>query len=389
MKITAIQDALRQEGLDGWLFFDHHRRDPLAYRILSIPAEIEATRRWYYFVPAESEPRKLVHQIEKGALDSLPGQRQVYSSWVDQRNLLKSLIGSAQRIAMQYSPNCSIPYVSLVDAGTIELVRETGVEVLSSANLVQEFEAKWSDEQLEMHLEAGRRVDRIRREAFDLIGQRLRGSNPVDEYEVQQFIRQQFAHAGLETDHGPIVAVNANASNPHYEPTRERTSHIQKGDFVLIDLWAKLADPQAVYYDVTWTGYCGEQIPDLIQNVFEIVKAARRRASDFAIQKARAREVFTGFEVDDACREFITAEGYGEDFFHRTGHNIGTEVHGTGANMDNLESHDERRVIANTCFSVEPGIYLSEFGVRSEVNVYVSDGDARVTGEEQEQLIRI
>jgi len=389
MKITAIQSALRQEVLDGWLFFDHHRRDPLAYRILSIPAEVEATRRWYYFVPSESEPRKLVHQIEKGALDTLPGQRQVYSNWVDQRNRLKSLLGSAQRIAMQYSPNCSIPYVSLVDAGTMELVRDTGVEVVSSANLVQEFEAKWSGEQLEMHLEAGRRVDQVRREAFDLIGQRLRSSNPVDEYEVQQFIRHQFANAGLETDHGPIVAANANASDPHYEPTRDRTSHIQKGDFVLIDLWAKLADPQAVYYDVTWTGYCGEQIPDLIQNVFEIVKTARRRASDFVIQKARAREDFAGFEVDDVCRESITAEGYGENFFHRTGHSIGTEVHGTGANMDNLESHDERRVIAKTCFSVEPGIYLSEFGVRSEVNVYVSDGDACVTGEEQERLIRI
>ncbi len=389
MQITAIQDALRQEGLDGWLFFDHHRRDPLAYRILSIPPEIEATRRWYYFVPAEGEPRKLVHQIEKGALDSLPGQRQVYSNWVDQRNRLTSLLGSAKRIAMQYSPNCSIPYVSLVDAGTMELVRATGVEVLSSANLVQEFEAKWSPEQLDMHLEAGRLVDQVRREAFDLISQRIRSSDPVNEYEVQQFIRHRFDQAGLETDHGPIVGVNANASDPHYEPTCDRNSYIQKGDFVLIDLWAKLAAPGAVYYDVTWTGYCGEQIPVLIQNVFEIVKTARRRASDFAIQKARARQPFAGFEVDDVCREYITAQGYGESFFHRTGHSIGTEVHGTGANMDNLESHDERRVIANTCFSVEPGIYLAEFGVRSEVNVFVSEGDARVTGEEQEQLIRI
>ncbi len=241
MQITAIQDALRQESLDGWLFFDHHRRDPLAYRILSIPPEIEATRRWYYFVPAEGEPRKLVHQIEKGALDSLPGQRQVYSSWVDQRNRLTSLLGSAKRIAMQYSPNCSIPYVSLVDAGTMELVRATGVEVVSSANLVQEFEAKWSPEQLDMHLEAGRLVDQVRREAFDLIGQRSRSSDPVNEYEVQQFIRHRFDQAGLETDHGPIVGVNANASDPHYEPSRDRNSYIQKGDFVLIDLWAKLA----------------------------------------------------------------------------------------------------------------------------------------------------
>jgi Xaa-Pro dipeptidase len=389
MQISAIQDALRQEGLDGWLFFDHHRRDPLAYRILSIPAQIEATRRWYYFVPAQGEPRKLVHQIEKGALDSLPGGRQVYSNWVDQRNRLSGLIGSAKRIAMQYSPDCAIPYISLVDAGTMELVRATGVEVVSSANLVQEFEAKWSAEQLEMHLEAGRRVDQARRDAFELISERLRNSDPVNEYEVQQFIRRCFSDSGLETDHGPIVGVNANASDPHYEPSSERTSHIQRGDFVLIDLWAKLAAPQAVYYDVTWVGYCGEQIPDLVQNVFQIVKTARQRACDFAIRKARARQPFAGFEVDDVCREYITAQGYGENFFHRTGHSIGTEVHGTGANMDNLESHDDRRVIADTCFSVEPGIYLAEFGVRSEVDVYVSDGDARVTGEEQEELIRI
>ena len=361
----------------------------MAYRILSIPAEIEATRRWYYFVPAEGEPRKLVHQIEKGALDSLPGHRQVYSNWVDQRNRLTGLLGPAKRIAMQYSPHCSIPYVSLVDAGTMDLVRGTGVEVVTSANLVQEFEAKWSSEQFLMHLEAGRRVDQIRQEAFDLIGQRLRGSNPVNEYEVQQFIRHRFSESGLETDHGPIVGVNGNASDPHYEPTRDRNSYIQKGDFVLIDVWAKLAATRAVYYDVTWTGYCGEHIPALIQNVFEIVKTARRRATDFAIQKARARQPFAGFEVDDVCREYITAQGYGHSFFHRTGHSIGTEVHGTGANMDNLESHDERRVIADTCFSIEPGIYLAEFGVRSEVDVFVSDGDARVTGEEQEQVVRI
>ena len=389
MQITEIQEALRQEGLDGWLFFDHHRRDPLAYRILSIPAGIEATRRWYYFVPSEGEPRKLVHQIEKGTLDSLPGHKQVYSSWADQCNRLKSLLGSGRRIAMQYSPNCSIPYVSLVDAGTMELVRATGVEVVSSANLVQEFEAVWSAEQFDMHMEAGRRVDSIRGEAFQLVGHRLGSSIPINEYEVQQFIRQRFSGSGLETDHGPIVAVNANASNPHYEPTRDRNAHIQIGDFVLIDLWAKLAAPQAVYYDVTWTGYCGEQIPPQIQSVFEIVRNARRRASDFAIQKARARQTFAGFEVDDVCRAYITEQGYGENFFHRTGHSIGTEVHGTGANMDNLESHDERRVIRNTCFSVEPGIYLTEFGVRSEVNVFVSDGDACVTGEQQDQLVVI
>lgn len=388
--ITArIQHAVAESGLDGWLFFDHHRRDPLAYRILGIPDQVQPTRRWYYFVPANGEPRKLVHRIESGALDSLPGTKELYSSWTDQQNKLGSLLSGCKRIAMQYSPRCAIPYVSLVDAGTLELVRGSGLEVVSSADLIQEFEARWTQEQFQLHVEAGKLVDRVRKEAFELIGERLRSRTPVAEYEVQQFIRERFAKLGLSTDHGPIVAANANASDPHYEPSRERTAHIQTGDAVLIDLWAKLTEPNAVYYDVTWTGFCGEEIPAKIQRIFEIVRDARRRACRFASAKASAGEQFAGYEVDDAARDYIKAQGYGEFFFHRTGHSIGMEVHGTGANMDNLESHDERRVIADTCFSIEPGIYLPEFGIRSEVNVYVGDGFAQVTGEEQEEMIRI
>jgi len=290
---------------------------------------------------------------------------------------------------MQYSPKCAIPYVSLVDAGTLELVRETGVEVVSSADLIQLFESRWTDEQFKMHIEAGKLVDRARREAFEFIGGYLRSETPVSEYEVQQFIQERFKKFELVTDHGPIVAVNANAANPHYEPSRESTAHIQTGDVVLIDLWAKLARPNAVYYDITWTGFCGETVPANVQKVFEIVRDARKKASGFAVRKSSVGEPFAGYEVDDAARDYITDQGYGEYFFHRTGHSIGTDVHGTGANMDNLESHDERRVIAGTCFSVEPGIYLSEFGIRSEVNVYVGDRFAQVTGEQQEQLVRI
>jgi Xaa-Pro dipeptidase len=389
MITDQIQEALRESGLDGWLFFDHHRRDPLAYRILGISGGAAATRRWYYFVPANGEPRKLVHRIESGALDELPGHKQAYSSWADQQDKLRKILSGCSQVAMQYSPNCAIPYVSLVDAGTLELVRGSGVEVVSSADLIQQFEARWTEEQLNLHLEAGRLVDRARREAFEFIAEGLRSQTTVSEYETQQFIRERFTQSGLVTDHGPIVGVNANASDPHYEPSRDRTARIQTGDVVLIDMWAKLAHPDAVYYDITWTGFCGQTIPDKVQSVFEVVRDARKKASNFVIGKAAAREPFAGYEVDDAARDYIARRGYGEFFFHRTGHSIGTEVHGSGANMDNLESHDERRVIAGTGFSIEPGIYLPEFGIRSEVNVYAGQGSARVTGEEQEELVRV
>jgi Xaa-Pro dipeptidase len=387
--IERIQQSLRQGRLDGWLFFDHHRRDPLAYRILGIPDEVSATRRWYYFVPAEGEPRKLVHRIESGALDSVAGEVESYSSWTDQQQKLSGLLAGSSRIAMQYSPNCAIPYVSLVDAGTVELIRGFGIDVVSSGDLIQEFEARWTEEQLKLHLEAGKLVDQVRCEAFDFVGNRIRSMEPVTEFEVQQFILSRFSRLGLTTTHGPIVGVNANASDPHYEPRRDQTSHIQRGDLVLLDLWAKLAVPSAVYYDITWTGFCGETVPQQIQNVFQIVKHARKKASSFAIGKASSGESFAGYEVDDVARGYIEEQGFGDFFFHRTGHSIGTDVHGTGANMDNLESHDERRVIPGTCFSIEPGIYLPEFGIRSEVNVYVGDAFAQVTGEEQEDLVRI
>lgn len=389
MITEKMQEALRASGVDGWLFFDHHRRDPLAYRILGISGDAQVSRRWYYFLPAKGEPRKLVHRIESGALDSLPGEKESYSSWTDQQNKLSRMLAGCSRVAMQYSPQCAIPYVSMVDAGTLELVRQAGVEVVSSADLIQQFEARWTEDQLAMHLEAGKLVDRARAEAFGFISGQLGSGTEVSEYEVQQFIRERFSKLGLVTDHGPIVGVNANASDPHYEPSRERTSRIGPGDVVLIDLWAKLAKPDAVYYDITWTGFCGDTVPDQVQEVFEVVRDARKKASGFAMRKAAAQESFCGYEVDDAARGFIADAGYGDRFFHRTGHSIGTEVHGSGANMDNLESHDERRVIAGTCFSVEPGIYLPEFGIRSEVNVYAGSGFARVTGEEQQELVRI
>ena len=389
MNFQEIQSEIRARGFDGWLFFDHHGRDPLASRILGLPSDLEASRRWYYLIPSAGDPRKLVHRIESRTLDSLPGDKQSYSSWTDQHSRLEELLKDCSRIAMQYSPNCSIPYVSNVDAGTLELIRGFGKEVVSSADLVQIFEARWTAEQLEMHLEAGRRVDQVRRDAFDVIGERLRSGEGITEYEVQQFMLARFSQSNLSTNHGPIVAVNQHASDPHYEPTSATSLPIGNGSVVLIDLWAKLIAPRAVYYDVTWVGYCGESIPASVENVFEIVRDARKSASRFVIDKVASGQPFAGFEVDDAARTFIERRGFGEFFFHRTGHSIGVEVHGTGANMDNLESHDNRSVIPQTCFSIEPGIYLPDFGIRSEVNVYAGKDRAFVTGEEQDQLIRI
>ncbi len=387
MNLKLVQQALKEEGVDGWLFFDHHSRDPYAYRVLGLDAARMATRRWYYLIPAEGEPRKLVHRIEPYHLDSLPGPKDAYSSWGDHFAGLKKLLEGCRRVAMQYSPECTVFTVSMVDAGTVELVRKAGVEVVSSANLIQRFEARWTEANLAMHLEAARKVDEARRAAFTRVGEALRAGERITEFAVKQFVRERFAEAGLVTDHGPIVAVNDNASNPHYEPEADTAREIRKGDCLLLDMWAKADGPDGVYYDITWTGYCGPEPPSEVVNVFEIVRDARKRASRFVIDSVAAKRALRGFEVDDAARGAIAERGYGARFFHRTGHSIGKEVHGAGANMDNFEVHDERRIIPWTCFSIEPGIYLEKFGIRSEVNVFVGDGEARVTGEEQERLV--
>jgi Xaa-Pro aminopeptidase len=383
--LAAIQDELRKQKLDGWLFFDHHGRDPLAYRVLGLPPK-SPTRRWYYFIPAAGEARGLVHRIESGMLDDLPGDRIPYSRWTEQVEGLSKILGGARRIAMQYSPNCAIPYVSMVDAGTIELVRSTGVEVTTSAELVQTFEARWTAAALESHLEAGKRVDRVRAAAFAMISEKTRAGADLNEVQVKQFVLDGFARQGLFTDHGPIVGANANAANPHYEPTEEEFAPIRRGDFVLLDMWAKLDQPGSVYYDITWTGVCGEPTGEM-RKVFGIVRDARDAAIRRVQQSITAREEVRGFEVDDAARGVIDAAGYGRYFVHRTGHSIGQDVHGNGANMDNLETHDERRVMPWSCFSIEPGIYLTDFGVRSEINLFVGDGEARVTGEMQTELV--
>jgi Xaa-Pro dipeptidase len=387
MKLAEIQLQLRQANLDGWLFFDHHQRDPLAYRILGLGPKGHVSRRWYFFIPANGEVRGLVHRIESRMLDELPGEKFRYSTWQEQADGIKSLLGGARRIAMQYSPNCAIPYVSLVDSGTIELVRAAGAEVVSSAELVQYFEARLDAQGRESHFEAGRRVDPIRQGAFEFIREKLRSGAGTSEIEVHDFIRERFAARGLVTESGPIVGINAHAGDPHYEPTVELSVPIRKGDFVLLDMWAKLDQPDSVYYDITWTGFCGSQPPERVREVFEIVRDARNAGIQAVQQAVQEHRPIRGFEVDDATRNYIRGRGYANAFVHRTGHSIGQEIHGSGANMDNFETHDERRIIPGLCFSIEPGIYLEDFGVRSEIDMFVDELSASVTGEMQDALV--
>jgi Xaa-Pro aminopeptidase len=385
--LNSIQTQLRD--VDGWLFFDHHRRDPMAYRILGLHGSATATRRWFYWVPVHGAPVKLVHRIEAGMLDGLPGERWTYSSWHELHEHLRAMLSGARRVAMQYSPLCALPAISMVDAGTVELVRSFGAEVVSSAGLVQFFEARWTPAQREMHLEAGRRVDRVLDEAFARVGDALRRGDNATEYEIAQFIRRRFAENGLVADHGPIVAVNAHSGDPHYEPAEGRSSPICAGDHLLIDLWAKLAEPGAVYYDITWVAQCRGEIPERVQRVFDLVCGARDLALDVVRSARREGRVIAGWEVDEAARAHIAAHGHADHFTHRLGHSIGEDIHGAGANVDNFETRDTRPLIPDTCFSIEPGIYLPEFGVRSEINCFVTEGDAAATGRVQKQMVLI
>lgn len=388
MDLNAIQAALREARLDGWLFYDHHRRDAIAYRVLKIHPGI-CTRRWYFLVPATGEPAKLVHRIEKGILAGLPGTAHEYSSWTEQREKLKAMLAGRKRVAMQYSPLNNIPYVGLVDAGTVELVRSFGVEVVSSAELVQWFEARWSADALASHLEAGKTVHAAVRQGFAMISDALRACKDIGEYDVQQEIVRLFEAHNLTADDPPIVAVNANTANPHYIPSPATSRPIRAGDFVLLDVFGKLRNPGSVYFDITWTGYVGEEVPRTYSEIFDVVREARDAAIRLVQDGMRQGRPLHGFEVDDAARAVIVRHGYGEYFIHRTGHSIGEDVHGNGANMDNFETHDDRRIVPGTCFSIEPGIYLPEFGVRSEVNVYVEERDAPVTGEIQQAVVPI
>lgn len=393
MNLEAMQAAIRKAGFDGWLFYDHHHRDPIAGRILGLDGKTHVTRRWYYFVPAEGEPRKLVHRIEQGRLDSLPGAKGLYSSWQELAAGLKAMLYGARRLAMQYSPNNAIMYVSMVDAGTVEFLRSLGKEIVSSADLVSQFEAVLNQEQVASHAAAQKAIDTVLAEGWKKIGRSLRNGDgttgKLTEFEMVEWLSSAMRNEGLVWENGPNVSVNANSSDSHYEPTPERSAPICDGDFVLIDIWGRQEKPGSVFYDITWTGVVGREPTEKEQLVFETVRNARD-AAIAAVQTAfAAGRPIRGFEADDAARSVIRAAGFGDFFTHRTGHNIAQELHGSGAHLDNLETHDERLLLPNTCFSVEPGIYLPEFGVRSEVNMLTAPGKAWVTGKIQQELVRI
>lgn len=384
--ISEMQKDLRAAKLDGWLFYDFRGRDPIAHRILHLPPGMR-TRRWFYFVPAKGTPKKLVHKIEAQSLAAVPGDTLYYSGQEELRGNLKKAIGKSKKLAMQYSPKNAIPYVGMVDAGTVELVRSVGPKVFTSADLVQKYEACWTEEQLASHLAAGGQIDRIVREAFELVRTCVRGKKSITEYDLQQFILKKYEEAGITTEEGPDVAVNANASDPHYGPTKEKSAPLREGDLLLLDIWGKQKQPDSVYYDITWMAYLGDQVPEKYAKVFRVLREARDRAVDMIRSHAKSGKPLQGWQVDQAARAVVEKAGYGKYFFHRTGHNIGTSVHGNGVNMDGLETRDERHLIPHTCNSVEPGIYLPEFGMRTEVDVYVDSKDARVTGAVQTEIL--
>ena len=388
MDLAAIQSALRERNIDAWLFYDHHHRDPIAYRVLGLPAEMMVTRRWFYLIPAEGEPVKLVHKIEAGHLDSLPGKKHQYSGWQELFDQLKSILAKHLDLAMQYSPNNSVFTISLVDGGTIDLLRGLGKNIVSSADLVAQFESTWSEAQIDSHFAARDSIDSIVAAAFQEIGKRVRNGG-TKEHEIQQWFMEAFKRENLVTDDPPIVGVNSHSGDPHYEPRAENSAPIREGDFVLLDVWAKKNAPGAVYYDITWTGFVGKAPSDRMREVFNVVRDARDAGVKVVQEGIASGRTLCGWEVDRATRDHIKNAGFGDYFIHRTGHSIGTEVHSNGANMDDLEIHDERRILPNSCFSIEPGIYLPEFGVRSEVNVLVRPKAAEVTGKIQRELVII
>lgn len=383
MDVRQIQDALVAAKLEGWLFYDFRGTDPLAKSVLGIASSRMLTRRWFYFIPAIGEPVKLVHAIEDAALDDLPGQKRIYLPWPELQKILGELLTGRRRIAMQYSPNNNIPYLSRVDAGTIELVRSFGVEVVSSADLIQQFEATIDEEQWQTHVEAADRLATLVQAVFAEIATRLKRGEQATEHDIQAFMLKFYEANGLVSDNAPIVAIGPHAADPHFEPAKVGSTVIEAEQLVLIDTWAKLKEhPRSIYADITWMGYTGPRIPAEIQEVFQVVRNARDAALD-AVRKAQASgRPIRGCDVDDVCRGVIVDKGYGEYFIHRTGHSIHQTDHGNGANLDNLETNDIRQLIPRTLFSIEPGIYLpGKFGIRSEIDVFLPNAtDVIVSG---------
>ena len=392
MKIPEIQRELAALGLDAWLLYDFRGINPIAQNVAGLTG-INITRRWFCLIPKQGEPRWLVHRIETSNFVDVPGHVALYAGWEELNGAIQTLLAGIKTVAMEYSPNAEIPYISRVDAGTLEWIRSFGIEVQTSAELAQRMEARLSEAQAAGHQASAHSVLQAKDYAFAWIGSQLREGKTITEYNVQQEILGQFEAMDLVTDHPPIVAANAKSSDPHYAPSETDTQEIKAGDFILIDLWAKQKEPDAVFADTTWVAYAGETVPAKYIEIFDIVKEARDRAVRFIREKWAVDEPIYGYEVDDCVRGYITEKGYGEFFIHRTGHNIGTVIHGNGVNLDNLETRDGRALISGVCFSIEPGIYLSDFGVRTEIDVFLAgpgrDGVKVTTAPVQNQILRL
>ncbi len=388
LPVAAVQKALKEDGLDGWLLYDFHGSNPIAGRLTDLATSSKmATRRWYYLVPAEGAPRGLVHAIERHNLDGLPGEKRPYAGREQLAAGLKQLLEGMSRVAMEYSPANAIPYISRVDAGTVEAVRALGVEVVSSGDLVQRFEAIWSPEALATHRAASERLYWVKDRAFALIRERRGNRQPLNEFEVQQAMLQWFAEEGLVTDAAPCVSAQENAGNPHYQPTAGVHRAIRDNEVVLLDLWGKLKTPGAVFADITWMGFTGSAVPEKYATAFAAARDGRDAAVELVTAATRAGRELRGYEVDRATRDVIDARGFGPQFIHRTGHSLGQDVHGNGVHMDDYETHDDRRLIPGTGFTIEPGVYTPEFGVRTEINMFVGDREAEVTGPMQTEIV--
>jgi Xaa-Pro aminopeptidase len=386
MNLDHLQQALAESDCSGWLLVDFRGSNPLARRALGLDPTRLTTRRWYYFVPRQGEPVKLVSAVEPTALADLPGQTRLYRSWQERESALALLLAGQTRIALEYSPRGANPAVAWVDAGTVELVRSFGVEVVSSEDLLQRVLARWSSQQIAQHREAARRLLALRDRAFARLRAAARAGEPLTDWQLQQELVAWRAASGLVADHPPIVATDSNTANPHFQPTAARQTPILPGAIVLIDCWGKLAEPGAVYADFTWMAVVSEQVPARAAALFALVAAARDAAIAFLTRAVEAGQPVRGFEVDRVARQVIERAGYGAAFVHRTGHNLGEEVHGEGVNLDDLETHDERQLLPGTAVSVEPGIYLEDLGVRSEVNVIIHADRVEVTGDPQPAL---
>jgi Xaa-Pro aminopeptidase len=388
--VRAVQQALRDQGLDGWLWYDFQGANPIAQRLAGIGSDGGhlASRRWFYLIPATGEPRGLVHKIERHNLDDLPGTKTPYAGRVELEAGLKQLLSGARRVAMEYSPNGAIPYVSRVDAGTLEMVRGQGIDVVSSGDLVQQFEAHWSDAAIASHKAAAERLYRIKDRAFEEARKIARGA-AMTEYDLQQLMWKWFAEEGLTSDSAPNVSAQENAGNPHYLPTEKRSRQIRPNELLLLDLWGKLETRGAVFADITWVGYTGAEVPDDMARAFAVVRDARDAAIKVVEDAARAGREVRGFEVDRAARRVIEEAGFGDYLWHRTGHSLGETVHGNGAHLDDYETHDERRLLPGTGFTIEPGIYFDRFGVRTEINMVWGPNGPEVTGPRQHDIVRL